>query len=66
MFWYDIHFVFSNKIFKIYDIDEISPYSNIYFTIVINPKMLAHYTNDESILAVFFKKKCRNFMVSSI
>ena len=29
MFWYDIHFVFSNKIFKRYDIDEISPYSNI-------------------------------------
>ena len=28
MFWYDIHFVFSNKIFKIYDIDEISPYSS--------------------------------------
>ena len=64
MFWYDIHFVFSNKIFKRYDIDEISPYSNINFA--INRKMLAHYTNDESILALFFKKKCRNFMVSSI
>ena len=62
MFWYDVHFVFSNKIFKRYDIDEISPYSNINF----NPKMLAHYTNDESILTVFFKNKCRNFIVSSI
>ena len=60
MFWYDVHFVFSNKIFKRYDIDEISPYSNINFTIV------THYTNYESILALFFKKKCRNFIVSSI
>lgn len=61
MFWYDIHFIFSNKIFKKYEKDEILPYSIINY-----PKRLAHYTNDEPILALFFEKKCRNFMVSSI
>ena len=38
--------------FKKYEIDEISLYSDNY----PNPKMLAHYTNDESILALFFKR----------
>ena len=70
MFWYDIHFIFSNKIFKKYEIDEISLYCNSYHTIVkcYNYKYASinNEINNESSLALFFKKKCRNFMVSSI